>query len=696
MAAFPSRKARKGRGDTPVRGLGVLWDCRNNVVAGENEKRTKANYRKTATETTRSPRSSTGGEGEGEGAYPGINSEPSGITMDLAKELVRQQVFFRRELSERVGWFIGLRWIVVAAALTGLWAVYALRLKLPVTPIAAVIAAMASYNIFFMFICRYLRRFSPDREKPFEICAHGQIACDLACLFALIYLTGGFYSPLVLFLLFHIILAGILLNPIHDYLYSGLVIIVLALLAYAQHTGLIRPPPPLFGHTVAGLAHPLGETLFLFFILAVAMLATAFLVTSIKRSLRVKGRTLLVFCKELDVANTKLTALYDMVKQMALCTEYQALMDAATRNTARIMGVKACSIKLLDDQGRTLRFASTFGLSQDYLARGKVEIAKSPINQRIVEGAVYSIGKIEKKDYFEFPENILKEGIASMLCLPLKVEKRVLGAFCVYSAASFHFSDPDADFFSLITELTALAMQNLKSELNKSWFLQKAAHQLRSPLNAVDSVLKVLRKGYAGPINEHQDGMLLRCEHRLESLSAMVQDLLKLGIKRTESAPAELVPIDLGALLTQLVAVFIPQALEKQIDLSASIDDGLPHVLGEERLFDDICTNLLSNAIKYTPVGKSVRVLLHLEHEHEKRICLQVVDTGIGIPPEQMSSLFSEFFRAENAKAFCEQGTGLGLVIVKEAVDRLHGTILIENRENGGTCVVCRFPVGFC
>jgi hypothetical protein len=60
------------------------------------------------------------------------------------------------------------------------------------------------------------------------------------------------------------------------------------------------------------------------------MLATAFLVTTIKRSLRVKGRTLLVFCKELDAANAKLTALYTMVKQMAVCTDFQELMDAAT------------------------------------------------------------------------------------------------------------------------------------------------------------------------------------------------------------------------------------------------------------------------------------------------------------------------------------------------------------------------------
>ena len=63
-------------------------------------------------------------------------------------------------------------------------------------------------------------------------------------------------------------------------------------------------------------------------------------------------------------------------------------------------------------------------------------------------------------------ENVRQEGFSSMICLPLKVEKRVLGVFCVYSQARFNFSDPDVDFFALIAELTALAIQNLQDQLD--------------------------------------------------------------------------------------------------------------------------------------------------------------------------------------------------------------------------------------
>lgn len=115
---------------------------------------------------------------------------------------------------------------------------------------------------------------------------------------------------------------------------------------------------------------------------------------------------------------------------MGVETDPQRLMDSATRLAATIMGVKACSIKLLDEEQRYLRFASTYGLSQDYLSKGAVEVAKSPINKKIIEGAFYAIGSIREKDYFQQPEDIRREGIVSMPCLPLKVEKRILGVFC--------------------------------------------------------------------------------------------------------------------------------------------------------------------------------------------------------------------------------------------------------------------------
>ncbi|MFH1491663.1 MAG: GAF domain-containing sensor histidine kinase [Pseudomonadota bacterium] len=323
--------------------------------------------------------------------------------------------------------------------------------------------------------------------------------------------------------------------------------------------------------------------------------------------------------------------------------------------------------------------------------RGAVDIEKSPINRKILEGSLYAIGKIEEKDYFQFPEDIQKEGIDSMMCLPLRAEKRVLGVFCVYSNVSYYFSKKDIHFFTLMVDLTALAIENLKSDLNKAWFLQKAAHQLRSPLNAVLSMLKVMRKEYLGPLQKEQKETLTRCERRIEMLEVLIEDLLKLGLDRAEADGRDLYPVDIKTLVRGYINLYKSHASEKNLELKFEIAESVPKIMADDKLLDELCTNLISNAIKYTPPGGRIDVALVFEDPETIRF--EVSDTGIGIADEDIPRLFSEFFRADNAKTHEEEGTGLGLVIVKEILDRLRGTISVKSKVGEGSRFTCLLPI---
>ena len=279
-----------------------------------------------------------------------------------------------------------------------------------------------------------------------------------------------------------------------------------------------------------------------------------------------------------------------------------------------------------------------------------------------------------------------------MVCLPLRVEKMVLGVFCVYSDVINYFGRTDIEFFSLMADLTALSIESLRTDLNKTWFLQKAAHQIRSPFTAIYSMLKVLRKGYLGQVNEKQTETIKRCEKRLEMLGVLINDLLKLGIKRTEAEKKVIQPVDGRKIMQNLSSLFQAHAREKGVDVLFDIDESLPQIMGDEELYDELFTNLISNAIKYTPGGGKVRVTL-TKGDHG-RVCFEVSDTGIGIPEEEMPRLFSEFFRAENAKTFAEEGTGLGLVIVKEILDLVGGAISVKSKVGEGTLFRCLLPSG--
>jgi len=280
--------------------------------------------------------------------------------MRLGYELVKEQLFFRKEMMERVSWFIRLRWVAVGAGFFTSCAAFVLwDIRFPLTPVTCILGGVLVYNIIFYGVWRRLDRYKTQSVRPYTLFAHTQISMDLVSLFALIYLTGGTQSPLLIFVIFHVVLTGILLSIASCFIYTGIILLVTGSFIAVQYVYglphvLFIPPSP-FSPVSSDLA---GMTV-LFLVYAVTLLGTAYLITSIKLTLRTKGRELLSLSKELDQRNTMLTSLYEMVRNMGLCTDLKDLMDIATRSASKIMGVKGCSIKLLDDAGKTLRFAST-------------------------------------------------------------------------------------------------------------------------------------------------------------------------------------------------------------------------------------------------------------------------------------------------------------------------------------------------
>ncbi|MBU2552595.1 MAG: GAF domain-containing protein [Proteobacteria bacterium] len=609
--------------------------------------------------------------------------------MDVGHEIIREQLFFRRELRERVHWFIKLRWGAACAGLLGLLAARLGGLTLSYGPPLAVVLFVAAYNAAFLMVGRRLESVRPATARPFEVFAHTQISLDLLSLFLLIHLTGGLASPLLVFVMFHVVLAGILLSPLSCYTYAILVILALGALIGLHLTGGVPSWDPRFSGPLFFFRPRFPEIVLPYLFFAAGVLIAAYLTTSIKVTLRFKGRDLMRVSRELEVSNAKLTSLYQMIREIGTHATPGRLMNSAVRNTALIMGVKACSIKLLDDDEKTLRFASTYGLSQDYLSKGAVRIDQSAINRRILEGSLYAIGHIDEKSYFQYPEDIRKEGIASMLCLPLRAEDKTLGVLCVYSGEPQFFTEADAEFFSLMTGLVALAMERLNREVAKTWFLNKAAHQLRSPVNAVVSMIQVLNRGYLGEMTGEQRETVDRCEKRLSIMRQVIDDLLKLAEQR-EVAPPPFYPVDLAEILDGLAGLYRSRAEGKGLALHFDIGANLPRVLATERLMDDLFANLISNAIKYTPRGG--RIDVSLADDGDGRLRFEVSDTGIGIPEKDLPRLFSEFFRTEEAKAMEEAGTGLGLVIVRQTLDRLGGEVQVDSRPGQGSRFTCLIP----
>jgi len=227
-------------------------------------------------------------------------------------------------------------------------------------------------------------------------------------------------------------------------------------------------------------------------------------------------------------------------------------------------------------------------------------------------------------------------------------------------------------------------------EKRKSHYMRISAHQLRSPLATIKTSLQVLTEGYVSPESERGKKLLQGATERVDGLLTTVNDLLELakmreGLKRAPWAES----VNLNQLLADLFDALEPEADRRNIKLVPDFDGvcildwGIPPDL--VYAFE----NLIENAIKYSEEGGEVVVRLR---RNDNQALVEITDHGIGIPAEFKDDVLNEFVRAPNAKSYA-QGSGLGLAVVREAVEAHQGSLGLQSQEGGGTIATVSLPI---
>jgi signal transduction histidine kinase/glycine cleavage system H lipoate-binding protein len=417
----------------------------------------------------------------------------------------------------------------------------------------------------------------------------------------------------------------------------------------------------------------------------------------IARGLGRPERELLSLRRDLERAYHRLETLYEIGRATSSTLNLEQVLQMVTRRTAEALDAKGCSIRLLDESGQVLRIAAAWGLSEQYLQKGPVEVRQSPIDQEALQGKPVIVLEAPLDPRFQYPEEIEREGICSVLCCPLLVRGRAIGVIRVYSAACYRYGQEEADFLMTIASEVAVAIANALAyrkleeiDRAKSQFVLTVTHELRAPVATVQSLLRVISGGYAGQVSSKQKELIERAERRILFLQQLIDDLLDLAAGKTEHIAEAPHPVLLNPLVTRVVGQLRPVAEEKAQDLRVYVPHQPLTVLAVEDGIERILVNLVGNALKYTPSGGRIEVSLE---RHDAEAVLIVSDTGIGIPEEALPHLFEEFFRAENARAIEREGTGLGLSIVKSLVDRYGGRISVTSRLGQGSTFTVYLPL---
>lgn len=200
--------------------------------------------------------------------------------------------------------------------------------------------------------------------------------------------------------------------------------------------------------------------------------------------------------------------------------------------------------------------------------------------------------------------------------------------------------------------------------------LSITTHDLKAPLAAVQSYIQVMLGGYVGEFSAKQRDMLLRSSERIKGLLDLIDNIL--DISRIEATQLDMRWMSLQEVIESSVEDVRPQAKEKRLKLEIELPRDLPQIQGSPSRLQQVVTNLLGNAVKFTKRGQ---VSLKLKDEDET-LRVEVMDTGVGIPAEELPYIFDDFYKGRSAD---RRSAGLGLSIARRIVEAHGGKIWAES-----------------
>jgi two-component system phosphate regulon sensor histidine kinase PhoR len=224
----------------------------------------------------------------------------------------------------------------------------------------------------------------------------------------------------------------------------------------------------------------------------------------------------------------------------------------------------------------------------------------------------------------------------------------------------------------------------MKLERMRRDFVANASHELRSPLTVISGYLEALSDGDDVP--EAWRTPVAEMRRQAERMTRILRDLIELARLESADAAAGRDVVDVARLLEGIVREFQGRP-GPRIELDLAIDAAL---LGKESELYSIFYNLVHNAVRFTPPSGNVKIVWRAADDGAA--ALDVADTGIGIPEEQIPRVTERFYRVDPGRSRASGGTGLGLAIVKHALERHEGELLIRSREGEGSTFTCLFP----
>ncbi|MBI2358454.1 MAG: response regulator [Deltaproteobacteria bacterium] len=387
--------------------------------------------------------------------------------------------------------------------------------------------------------------------------------------------------------------------------------------------------------------------------------------------------------------NVAITSTLDLDKVSALLVE----------KIDQLLPYSATTVRLYNAAARGLEAIASRNLDEDSEADGSLARRVFDTKTPLMSSDLQSDPRLSDPEFFR------NRGLVSYLGVPLMAKDEPLGVLAFYTKEEHLFADDEIEFLSTLAGHAAIAIQNCRlyeqikqqaldlerANKVKDEFLSIMSHELKTPITVINGYARMIHENVVGETKAEQDkviGKILGCSHELLSMVNSILDVTRL---ESQAIKADARPVRLGHLLAELRSDYDYQ-LDKDLVLEWDYPADLPTIHTDSVKLRQILQNLINNAVKFTDRGE-VRVCARYLTE-TNTLELTVKDTGIGISPGSLPSIFKIFHQGDSSIRRTHGGIGLGLYIVQKFTDMLGGSVAVSSEPGKGSTFTVTIPCG--
>jgi signal transduction histidine kinase/CheY-like chemotaxis protein/PAS domain-containing protein len=340
-----------------------------------------------------------------------------------------------------------------------------------------------------------------------------------------------------------------------------------------------------------------------------------------------------------------------------------------------------------DDPAKNVRCVAQSGYEEGYLDKISVSWADSDLGNGASGVAIKTGSTIAIQDCINdsrmkpWREAAIQRGYRSCIALPLTFNNKTHGVLTIYSALPDAFNNEEVKLLRELSDNLTFGIENRRSNIQrsvaeaatkaKSQFLANMSHEIRTPMNAILGLAHLMQREV---VTQKQADQLDKIDVAGKHLLSIINDILDLSKIEADKFTLEESDIVMSDLLNKIVSILTPQINAKGLRLIIDAEHMPKHLLGDPTRISQALLNYANNAIKFTEKGTITIHSRVLEETGEsKLIRFEVVDTGIGIKPDQLDRLFTAFEQGDNSTTRQYGGSGLGLAITRNLAKLMGG-----------------------